>query len=74
MWRKISLDIKGMTCSGCEFNVESAIKKVTGVADVEADFSSHSASVEYDPEQANIENFIKALNAIGYEGSKSNLN
>ena len=33
--QKISLDVEGMTCSGCEFNVESAIKKVPGVANVE---------------------------------------
>ena len=72
--QKVALAVKGMTCLGCEFNVESAIKKVAGVTNVEADFASHSAAVTYDPEQANIENFIEALNAIGYEGSTSNLN
>lgn len=47
--QKVTLDVQGMTCSGCEFGVEGALKKVAGVSNADADVASNSAVVEFDP-------------------------
>ncbi len=66
---KVTLDVQGMTCSGCEYNVESALKKIDGVATVEADYSNAIAEIRYDPEFANVEKFVAAVNKSGYKAT-----
>ncbi|MFQ5602696.1 MAG: cation transporter [bacterium] len=72
--QKVTLDVQGMTCSGCEYNVESALKQIHGVAKVKADFSSHSAVVEFYPETATVDKMVEAVNKVGYQAKESKLN
>ncbi|RMF58801.1 MAG: heavy-metal-associated domain-containing protein [Calditrichaeota bacterium] len=72
--QKVNLDVQGMTCTGCQYNVESALKKVPGVAEAKADYASHSAVVQYDPKKANVEQLVEAINKIGYHAQKATLN
>lgn len=67
--QKITLDIKGMTCSGCEYSVESALKKVEGVKKVDADAGNAIAVVEYDPKVAKVEKMVEAVNKTGYKAT-----
>lgn len=71
---KVTLDVQGMTCSGCEYNVESALKQIDGVAKVKADFSSHSAVVEFEPGTATVDKMVEAVNKVGYKAKESLLN
>lgn len=66
---KITLDIKGMTCSGCEYSVESALKKVEGVTVVDADYENANAVVEYDPKVVTVEKMVEAVNKTGYKAT-----
>ena len=72
--QKVTLDVQGMTCTGCEYNVESALKQIDGVAKVKADFASHSAVVEFDPETATVDKMVEAVNKVGYKAKESKLN
>ena len=54
------------TLSGCEYNVESALKKIDGVTKVKAAFAQHSAAVEFDPEAATVVQLVQAVNGLGY--------
>lgn len=72
--QKVSLEVDGMTCSGCEYNVESTIKKIAGVTFVKADHEGKSAEITFDPEVADVQQFIEAVNGIGYSANKSRLN
>lgn len=65
--KKVTLDVQGMTCSGCEYNVESALNKIDGVAEVKADYASNSAQVEFDPKRASLDQLIVAVNESGYK-------
>ena len=66
---KITLDVKGMTCSGCEYSVEAALKKVNGVAVADADFKEANAVVEYDPKAVKVEQLVEAVNKTGYKAT-----
>lgn len=63
---KLTLEVKGMTCSGCEGAVESALKKVDGVAKVKADYQNDRAEVEFDPQKASVDKLVAAVNGSGY--------
>lgn len=72
--QKISLDVDGMTCSGCEYNVESALKKIAGVTAVQADHEGKSAEITFDPDLSDVQQFVEAVNGIGYSAKRSRLN
>ncbi|MFQ5709703.1 MAG: cation transporter [bacterium] len=72
--QKVTLDVQGMTCSGCEYNVESALKKVDGVAAVKADYKKAMAEIQYDPSVASVEEMVAAVNKTGYKASAPKTN
>jgi len=65
----VTLDVHGMTCSGCEFNVKSALKKLDGVQDVDASYEDAAAVVKYDPEKVQLDQLIESVNSTGYKAS-----
>ncbi len=66
---KVTLDVQGMTCSGCEYNVESALKKINGVATVKVDHSNAIAEIQYNSEIANVKEMVAAVNKTGYKAT-----
>jgi len=65
----VTLDVQGMTCSGCEYNVTSALKKIDGVKEVNASSENAATVVRYDPTLANVEEMVAAVNQSGYKAS-----
>jgi len=72
--QKVKLDIEGMTCSGCAFGVETALKKVDGVKLAEASFDEKFAEVEFDPSVAKFDQLVEAVNKAGFKAKATNLN
>ncbi len=72
--QKVKLDIEGMTCSGCAFGVETALKKVAGVKQVEASFDEKSAEVEFDPTIAKVDQLVEAVSKAGFKAKAGNMN
>ena len=66
----VTLDVEGMTCTGCEATIKTAVKKVQGVKQVEADYESGTATVTINPEKADIDKVIAAIDAAGYKAKK----
>lgn len=64
--RMVKLDIEGMTCTGCEYGVKTALEKIDGVTKAEADFEAKSAEVEFDPEVATVAQMVEAVNQTGF--------
>lgn len=62
----VQLDIKGMDCTSCPLTVKVALKKVSGVAEVEVDYKSRSAKVRYDPSKTQADMLAKTVTDIGY--------
>ncbi|MCI0432239.1 MAG: mercury(II) reductase [Gemmatimonadetes bacterium] len=63
----ILLDVRGMSCPGCEKTVEAALESVPGIIRAKADFRGASASVESDG-TVSAETLTTALEQSGYAG------
>ncbi len=61
------LQVKGMTCSGCETRIEGALLALPGVAKARAQVKDGYVEITYDPAQASMEALIKAIEAQGYK-------
>ena len=68
--KELFVRVSGMTCAHCEARVAKAAKSVSGVKTASASFSRGILTVSYDPEQANEDTLVAALesaiNASGY--------
>lgn len=70
LMRKI-LQIKGMTCTSCERRIENALKKLGGVVEVKAVFSSSNVYIAYDANVTGLEQIVQAIEKLDYSGSIS---
>jgi P-type Cu+ transporter len=61
----VMLPIEGMSCASCVQKVEKALRKVEGVAEANVNFANETAQVLYDPGQASVGAFKKAVAAAG---------
>ncbi len=64
---QLNLDIKGMTCTGCEEHVKYAVNQLEGVLQTEASFETGTASISYDQSVVSKEEVIAAVNETGYQ-------
>jgi len=72
------LRLKGMGCASCANTIETAIQNVDGVGICHVNFGAEQATVEFDPDQTNIEQIQQAVTDAGYtaqplEDTNSNL-
>lgn len=63
--RKI-LRIEGMTCASCEMRIENTLKKLDGVVEVKAIFSSSNVYITYDANIIGLEQIIEAIEKLDY--------
>jgi sulfite exporter TauE/SafE/plastocyanin domain-containing protein/copper chaperone CopZ len=63
---KERIKVYEMTCTSCEKRVERTVKKVDGVLDVKASFSSQFAEIDYDDHVCDVKKIKKAIESIGY--------
>lgn len=59
--------IEGMTCSACSSHVDSAVRKVNGVNDVNVNLLSNSMTVDYNEEVCSNLEIESAVNKAGYK-------
>ena len=65
--KHLTLPILGMTCANCVATVERNLKKVEGVESANVNLSSERAAVSYDPQKANLGDFIARVERAGYQ-------
>lgn len=61
-----TVDVTGMSCNGCEQNVEDALEALDGVTRVEADHESDAVEVVADDDVSN-DDISNAVRDAGYE-------
>ncbi len=66
---KQELDVKGMTCVGCEARLEKALLKVDGVLKFKASAKNNAASVEFDKSKTDVQKINNVLKEMGYDSS-----
>ena len=67
----IELKVEGMTCDACVRSVERKLLKVVGVESARVNLGAGKATVEYDDSQARADQFIAAVEQIGYHASQT---
>lgn len=67
--KTITLDVPGMTCKFCPITIRKALKKVDGVIDAKAEFSTKTATVTFDPAKTNVDALMKATANAGYKST-----
>src|SRR5919205_456697 len=64
---KKSFPVTGLSCASCAISVESMLKSEPGVVKAGVNFANATAMVEYIPGVANVEDFKKDIQSIGYD-------
>ncbi|MCW8914979.1 MAG: cation transporter [Magnetovibrio sp.] len=64
--KRITLDVRNMTCALCPFTVSTAIKSVKGVHNVDVDFDAKTATVIFDDSITNADTVAQASTHAGY--------
>lgn len=67
------LSIHGMHCSSCANIIQREIKKIPGVTDVNVNFASEKAIINYD-DNVQLDNLTAAVKKAGYSASEINEN
>jgi copper chaperone len=60
------LDVDGMTCEGCENNVQFALGGINGVTAVDADHEARTVTVDFDANAVDEPALGEAIEAMGY--------
>src|SRR3989344_9542764 len=63
---KKTYNIEGMHCASCSVIITKTLKKLDGVASVQANFATEKAQVEFDPSRATLEKMNEAIGKLGY--------
>jgi len=66
----ITLNIEGMTCTGCETTVKNAASSVDGVLEAEASYDTGQAIIKYDQSKTTRKDIEAVINATGFTVSK----
>lgn len=71
--KTVTLDVEGMSCTGCENTVSEAVTKIAGVSSIKASFLDSTAVVSFDPSKTSVAAIGAAITEAGYEfkGEKS---
>lgn len=69
----VRLDVRGMTCTGCEKAIVTSISKLDGIQEASASHTAAEATVRYDSTQTGIADISRAIADAGYSvaGEKS---
>jgi copper ion binding protein len=63
---RITLGVKGMSCSGCEAKIERILLRMNGVKQAKASFSGNTVTVTYDRDAVDTDAMAAALAKAGY--------
>ena len=64
--RTVNFPVTGMTCAGCQANVQRALAAAPGVAEANVNLMTSKATVIFDPDVATPEHLVEAVRATGY--------
>ena len=66
-FRRIVLQVEGMTCTGCETTISKTVGKLPGIKSVEASHLDSVAIIVFDTSMANVVVISESINGLGYK-------
>lgn len=67
---ELTLDVRGMTCSGCVDHVEKSLKELPGIQDAVVNLGLGTARVQYIPGLVSTSQMKRAVRDVGYEATE----
>lgn len=64
---KVIIPVEGLTCASCSLTVRRALKKMDGVKKIEPGPQENEAAVTYDASKVKPEQFVEAINKLGFK-------
>jgi copper chaperone CopZ len=65
--KDVTLNVKGMTCGGCESKVKKVLSAQNGVSDVKVSHKDSKAELHLEDGKASVDDLIKAVKKLGYK-------
>ncbi|SHJ39423.1 heavy-metal-associated domain-containing protein [Lutispora thermophila] len=62
-----TFQLETLTCPNCAAKIETVLKKMKGVKDVEVLFSSSRAKVSFEEDTTNQDEIKKTIESLGYD-------
>lgn len=66
-FQKVTLNIAGMTCTGCEYKIETKLKKTQGIIIVRADYVKGTVRLTFDRALISLKNIKLILRKLDYD-------
>jgi Cu+-exporting ATPase len=66
---KVKIKLSGMTCASCALKIETKLKNLEGVSSSAVNFANEEATVEFNSNRTNYNEFNKAIKDLGYKAS-----
>jgi mercuric ion transport protein len=63
---ELQLNVKGMTCEGCENAIIRSLDRLDGVYSSDATHEDELVTIKYDPDAVNPEQITEAITKTGY--------
>jgi copper ion binding protein len=64
---EVVISVEGMTCIGCEFNVENAVNTLDGIIQVKANYQKGEVYVKFEKGKVTVDEIVNAINKSGYK-------
>lgn len=69
--KKLDIPIEGMDCAACAIDLEKSFNKLDGFNEVDVDFNSNKAHLEFNPSLITIDDISKTVESLGFHILKS---
>jgi copper chaperone CopZ len=66
-WVEVTLNVDGMTCTGCENAIKAGVESLEGIAVVESSFEEGWTKVKYDKSATTVKEIEGKITDTGYE-------
>ena len=61
------MNIGGMTCMGCVTSIKNVLEEVSGVSSVDVSLEKKQATIQYDVEKTDVNQFKEVIAGAGFE-------
>lgn len=66
-FKKITLQVEGMTCVGCENTIESKLRKTSGVISAKASYTKNTVKINYHYDVVSLREIKKTIEKLNYK-------
>jgi P-type Cu+ transporter len=63
---RLDLPVEGMTCASCVNRVETGLRELDGVGEVDVNLATAKATVEFDPDRVTVDDLRHQIEGLGY--------